>query len=89
MWGTDFQKQVWKQLTKIPYGKKSNYSQIAKLIKKPEAQRAVGSAIGKNPIAFYIPCHRVICKDGKIGGYTWGMPIKEKLLHIEEMADSN
>lgn len=86
--GTDFQKKIWKLLTKIPYGNKSNYSEIAKLIKRPYSQRAVGSAIGKNPIAIYIPCHRVIHKDGKLGGYAWGIPIKNKLLHIEEMADS-
>ena len=85
LWGTTFQINVWKELQKIPYGVKSNYSAIAKKIQKPSAVRAVGSAIGRNPIMIYVPCHRVIKKSGDLGDYAWGMLKKKKLLHIESV----
>ncbi|MAV82445.1 MAG: cysteine methyltransferase [Pelagibacteraceae bacterium] len=84
--GTNFQKKVWKQLLRIKHGTTSNYSMIANNIKLPNAQRAVGTAIAKNPILFYLPCHRVVKKNGNIGKYIWGMSIKKKLLNME-MAD--
>ena len=76
---------VWKELQKIPYGVKSNYSAIAKKIQRTRAARAVGSAIGKNPIMIYVPCHRVIKKTGDLGNYAWGILKKKKLLHIESV----
>jgi AraC family transcriptional regulator, regulatory protein of adaptative response / methylated-DNA-[protein]-cysteine methyltransferase len=81
--GTEFQLQVWKALLKIPRGKTATYSEIAKLIGKPKASRAVGNAIGKNPIAYLIPCHRVIRTDGSLGGFRWGTNCKTKLLAQE------
>lgn len=81
--GTDFQKLVWKELQKIPYGKTKSYSEIAKAIGNKNAQRAVGSACNKNPIMIIIPCHRVISKNNNLGGYAYGSEIKQKLLNIE------
>ena len=85
LWGTTFQIHVWKELQKIPYGVKSNYSAIAKKIQRTRAARAVGSAISKNPIMIYVPCHRVIKKSGDFGNYAWGILKKKKLLHIESV----
>ena len=81
--GTDFQKIVWEELRKIPFGKTKNYSEIAAAIDNKNAQRAVGSACNKNPIMIIIPCHRVIPKNGKLGGFAYGNFIKQKLLEIE------
>jgi O-6-methylguanine DNA methyltransferase len=88
--GTDLQKEVWKQLTKITYGKTISYSDLASKTSNPTAVRAVASAVGKNPIGIVVPCHRVISKDGSLGGYAWGLKMKAKLLDIEVggMADS-
>jgi methylated-DNA-[protein]-cysteine S-methyltransferase len=88
--GTNLQKEVWRHLTKIAYGKTISYSDLALKTNKPKAVRAVASAIGKNPIAIVVPCHRVISKDGSLGGYAWGLKMKAKLLDIEGsgMADS-
>jgi AraC family transcriptional regulator, regulatory protein of adaptative response / methylated-DNA-[protein]-cysteine methyltransferase len=74
--GTDFQLKVWETLLKIPMGQLSTYGNIAAQIKKPNASRAVGTAIGSNPVAFLIPCHRVIQSTGTFGGYMWG-PIRK------------
>lgn len=82
--GTVFQQQVWKELTRIPYGRTVSYKTIAQRIKNPKAVRAVGSANGKNPVCIIIPCHRVIAVDGSIGGYAGGLPLKRKLLAIEK-----
>lgn len=81
--GTEFQKSVWKELMKIPYGKTISYSELAKKIKNAKAVRAVGSANGKNPLCIIIPCHRVIAANGTLGGYSGGLPNKEKLLAHE------
>lgn len=81
--GTDFQKAVWEELRKIPYGKTKSYQDIAKLIKKPNAQRAVGSACGKNSILLVVPCHRVISKSKALGGFAYDLKIKSKLLKLE------
>ncbi|MBU3807446.1 MAG: methylated-DNA--[protein]-cysteine S-methyltransferase [Candidatus Phocaeicola faecipullorum] len=81
--GTDFQIQVWKALLEIPFGKTSTYSDIAIAIKNPHALRAVGTAIGRNPVAVIIPCHRVLRSDGGIGGYYWGIEKKKMLLEWE------
>lgn len=81
--GTVFRKKVWDELLKIPYGKTKSYQEIAKIIGNPNAQRAVGSACNKNPIMIIIPCHRVISKNGDIGGFAYCNTIKQKLLEIE------
>ena len=87
--GTDFQKKVWKELSKIPYGQVKSYGDIAAKIGNTNAQRAVGSACNKNPIIIIIPCHRVISKNGKISGYAYGTGIKEKLLKLEKCTGFN
>ena len=81
--GTQFQHKIWKALLKIPHGKSLQYQDIARKIKHPKAIRAVGTAIGKNPILLYIPCHRVLPKAGGVGGYACGPNIKKQLLHEE------
>ncbi len=77
--GTEFQLKVWEALLTIPLGKLATYGEVSKFINKPKASRAVGTAIGNNPIAFLIPCHRVIQASGKIGGYRWN-PIRKKAI---------
>jgi len=81
--GTDFQTRVWDELLKIPFGKTVSYSKIAAKIGRPRACRAVGGAVGKNPIPIIIPCHRVLAADGGIGGFSLGLPLKRKLLGLE------
>ncbi|MBA4744374.1 MAG: methylated-DNA--[protein]-cysteine S-methyltransferase [Muricauda sp.] len=80
--GTPFQLKVWETLLKIPSGSLSVYGSIAQKIERPKASRAVGSAIGKNPVAFLIPCHRVIQSSGKIGGYMWGNTRKSAIIRM-------
>jgi len=75
--------KVWESLLKIPMGALTTYGDIAKKIGKPKASRAVGTAIGKNPIAFLIPCHRVIQGSGDIGGYMWGPTRKSAIIGWE------
>ena len=81
--GTPFQKKVWDALRKIPYGAIPSYSDIADEIGRPCAGRAVGMANNKNPIPIFIPCHRVIGRDGSLTGYAGGLDIKRKLLDME------
>jgi AraC family transcriptional regulator of adaptative response/methylated-DNA-[protein]-cysteine methyltransferase len=81
--GTDFQLKVWKALLQIRTGSLSTYSKIATTIGYPKAQRAVGTAIGRNPILYIIPCHRVIAQNGKMGGFYWGIEKKIELLNVE------
>lgn len=81
--GTAFQQRVWGELCKIPYGKTVSYQDLAEKTGNPKAQRAVGSANGKNPIIIIIPCHRIISKSGKIGGYSCGVDVKRYLLKSE------
>lgn len=81
---TEFQRQVWTQLLKIPYGETRTYSEIATAIGKPKAIRAVATAIAKNPLLIVIPCHRVIGKDGQLRGYRGGEAMKKRLLAIEQ-----
>lgn len=83
--GTEFQKMVWKELEKIPYGETRTYGEIAAALNKPKGMRAVGMACGKNPIGIIIPCHRVIAKNGKLQGFAGGLELKEKLLKLEEI----
>ncbi len=81
--GTDFQLKVWETLLKIPQGGLSTYGSIAESIESPGASRAVGTAIGRNPVAFLIPCHRVIQSSGMVGGYMWGPTRKQAILGWE------
>ena len=81
--GTAFEKKVWNTLKKIPYGETRTYKWLAEEIGKPHAFRAVGNALGKNPIPIIFPCHRVIETDGSIGGYSPGVDIKRRLLELE------
>ena len=81
--GTEFQKKVWAELLKIPYGKTKSYQEIAEAIGNSSAQRAVGSACNKNPILLIIPCHRVVSKTGKLTGFACGVDRKEQLLKLE------
>jgi len=81
--GTDFQRSVWKALTKIPYGKTLSYADIATRIKNPKASRAVGNANNKNKLAIVVPCHRVIGRDGSLTGYASGVNKKDWLLKHE------
>jgi len=82
--GTDFQKIVWKELVKIPYGETISYGQLAERIGNPKASRAVGMANGKNPISIIIPCHRVIGKNGSLTGFGGGLDVKRTLLDLEK-----
>lgn len=81
--GTDFQLKVWESLLKIPLGNLATYGTIASQINKPNASRAVGTAIGSNPVAFLIPCHRVIQSTGTFGGYMWGNTRKTAIIGWE------
>ena len=81
--GTEFQTEVWQALARIPFGKTLSYGEIARQIGRPKAVRAVGAAIGRNPISIIVPCHRVIGSDGKLTGFAGGLETKASLLRIE------
>lgn len=81
--GTDFEVRVWETLLKIPVGQVVSYSDVAKHIGKPTASRAVGTAVGRNPLSFVVPCHRVLRSDGNLGGYHWGLTRKRALIGWE------
>ena len=83
MIGTDFEVRVWETLLGIPMGKATTYSDIANKIGKPKASRAVGAAVGKNPMSFVVPCHRVLGRSGDITGYHWGLTRKRAMLGWE------
>jgi methylated-DNA-[protein]-cysteine S-methyltransferase len=80
--GTAFQKKVWKAALSIPYGTTKTYGQIARQIGHPKASRAVGTALGKNPVCVVVPCHRVVSSTG-LGGYAHGLSVKKQLLELE------
>ncbi|HEY7587527.1 MAG TPA: methylated-DNA--[protein]-cysteine S-methyltransferase [Thermoplasmata archaeon] len=80
---TEFERQVYEATRQIPFGEVATYGQIAKAIGKPKAQRAVGQALGRNPVGVVIPCHRVVASDGGLGGFTGGLRWKRKLLRHE------
>lgn len=80
---TEFERAVYRATRSIPFGKVATYGQIAKAIGRPNAQRAVGQALGKNPTSIVIPCHRVVASDGGLGGFTGGLHWKRKLLRLE------
>jgi AraC family transcriptional regulator of adaptative response/methylated-DNA-[protein]-cysteine methyltransferase len=81
--GTDFEVKVWQTLMKIPVGTATTYQSVAAAIGRPSAARAVGAAVGKNPISFVVPCHRVVGSDGALTGYHWGVPRKRAILGWE------
>ncbi|SLN56881.1 Bifunctional transcriptional activator/DNA repair enzyme Ada [Roseovarius litorisediminis] len=81
--GAPFQIKVWEALLQIPSGQVTTYSEIAQAIGKPRAVRAVGTAVGRNPVSFLIPCHRALRKSGGLGGYHWGLPVKRAILAWE------
>lgn len=81
--GTDFQVRVWESLLKIPFGKAVTYSDLARDIGQPTASRAVGAAVGRNPISFVVPCHRAVGKSGALTGYHWGLTRKRAMLGWE------
>jgi AraC family transcriptional regulator of adaptative response/methylated-DNA-[protein]-cysteine methyltransferase len=83
MIGTDFEVRVWEALLAIPLGRAATYSDIAKKVCSAKAARAVGAAVGKNPISFVVPCHRVLGKDGRLTGYHWGLTRKRAMLGWE------
>ena len=85
MVGTDFQKGVWEALLRVPFGTTSTYLQLAKNIKNAKAVRAVAAANGANSMAIIIPCHRIIGSNGKLVGYAGGLPIKNRLLKLEQI----
>ena len=85
--GTTFQQQVWQALRTIPYGETRTYQQVAQKIGNDSASRAVGTACRANPVALVIPCHRVLRKDGGLGGYSWGLNRKQSLLDMERTVD--
>ncbi|HEY1827107.1 MAG TPA: methylated-DNA--[protein]-cysteine S-methyltransferase [Acidimicrobiales bacterium] len=83
--GTDFQRSVWKELSRIPYGTTISYGELARRVGRPNGPRAVGQANGRNPIAIIVPCHRVVASNG-LGGYGGGLPLKRALLAMEGVA---
>ena len=83
LWGTPFQQAVWTALQRIPYGKTTTYGDIAHLIDRPSAFRAVGAAVGRNPLSLVIPCHRVMGANGALTGYAGGLQRKQSLLLLE------
>ena len=85
MVGTDFQKRVWEALLRVPFGTTSTYLQLAKNIKNEKAVRAVASANGANSMSIIIPCHRIIGSNGELVGYAGGLPIKKRLLKLEQI----
>jgi len=85
MVGTDFQKSVWEALLRVPFGTTSTYLQLAKNIKNEKAVRAVAAANGANSMSIIIPCHRIIGSNGELVGYAGGLPIKKRLLKLEQI----
>ncbi|WP_417625652.1 methylated-DNA--[protein]-cysteine S-methyltransferase [Pararhodobacter aggregans] len=85
--GAPFQIKVWEALLSIPSGKVTTYSEIARAIGQPTANRAVGAAVGRNPISWLIPCHRALAKSGALTGYHWGLPLKRAMLAWEAARD--
>ena len=87
--GTPFQQRVWDAVVKVPFGSTTSYGDLAKSIGGIGHSRAVGQAVGANPIVFLIPCHRVLATSGEVGGYRWGIEVKERLLEWEFGNDEN
>jgi methylated-DNA-[protein]-cysteine S-methyltransferase len=86
--GTEFQRSVWRRLQRLRFGSSTTYADLAESIGHPESARAVGNAVGANPLPIVIPCHRVLARGGKLGGFSGGLSRKRKLLSIEGIAFS-
>ncbi len=82
-WATPFQRRVWQEARRIPFGESRSYGWIAEQLGQPGASRAVGQALGRNPLPVVIPCHRVLAKGGGLGGYSGGLDVKRRLLKLE------
>jgi len=82
--GTEFQQRVWQELKKIPWGATTTYGEIARALRSPKSARAVGAAIGRNPLSIIVPCHRVIGRDGSLTGFAGGLERKSWLLNLEQ-----
>ncbi len=85
--GTAFQQSVWEAMSRIPYGRTASYQDIAQVLERPKSVRAVGTAIGRNPVLIVGPCHRIIGKNGALTGYRGGLQMKEQLLKLEGSID--
>jgi len=85
---TPFQRKVWEVTRLIPYGETRSYTWVAEQVKKPQARRAVGQALARNPLPIIIPCHRVVSSDGRLGGFSGGVEIKKRLLRLEASAST-
>jgi methylated-DNA-[protein]-cysteine S-methyltransferase len=85
---TSFQRKVWEAAQRIPYGQTRSYAWVAGQLGKPGAARAVGQALGKNPLPIIIPCHRVLASSGRLGGFSGGLEMKKYLLTLEKKADA-
>ncbi len=81
--GTPFQRKVWKAITRIPYGRVRSYQWVATRVGGKHYARAVGMALGANPVPIVVPCHRIIAQDGSLGGFSCGLPVKRRLLKLE------
>jgi len=81
--GTEFQRDVWRELQRIGYGKTTSYGELAKKVGRPKGARAVGAAVGRNPISIIVPCHRVVGSDGRLTGFAGGLECKTRLLELE------
>ena len=81
--GTPFQRRVWKAITRIPYGRVRSYQWVAIRVGGKQYARAVGMALGANPVPMVVPCHRIIAQDGSLGGFSCGLPVKRRLLRLE------
>jgi methylated-DNA-[protein]-cysteine S-methyltransferase len=81
--GTDFQKVIWRQIARVPFGETITYTELARRAGVPKALRAAGTATGRNPLSIVIPCHRVVGKNGGLGGYAGGLDRKKRLLKAE------
>jgi methylated-DNA-[protein]-cysteine S-methyltransferase len=84
--GTEFQRSVWRRLRKVKYGQATSYGELAEAVGRPGAMRAVGNAVGSNPLPIIIPCHRVLAHGGKLGGFSGGLSRKRQLLKLEGIA---
>jgi O-6-methylguanine DNA methyltransferase len=81
--GTPFQRAVWEELLRVPYGEVRSYGEVARVLGRPSAARAVGAAVGSNPVPVLVPCHRIIQKSGELGGFGGGLQAKRELLALE------
>ncbi|MFC2160010.1 methylated-DNA--[protein]-cysteine S-methyltransferase [Actinomycetota bacterium] len=81
--GSEFEKKIWKAASKVPFGNISSYKEIAEICGRPQAYRAVGNAMGKNPVLLLVPCHRILKSDGSLGGFSAGLNLKKRLLNLE------